>query len=385
MPREFSLFALEDAHFNNRTSMEILDTVIVGAGILGLACAYQMSRAGHKVIVLEQHNAIGTETSARSSEVIHAGLYYPTDSLKARACVNGKSILYQFCQEYAVPHKQLGKLVVATDKAQLAQLRDLKNQGDTNNAGGLRLLSASEARSMEPELQCAGAIYSPTTGIIDSHSLMLALEGAMEARGGEIILASKVARIEISSGTCQLVMEDGYKLKTCNLIVAAGLHTSSLVGTINSEVIKREIPTTYFAKGSYFTQSSKVPFSHLIYPLPESAGLGIHLTLDLAGGARFGPDVEWVESINYQVDPSKLNTFYDNIRRYWPGISKNTLRPGYAGIRSKIVRRGHPAGDFQIYHKSLSDKSQLVAFFGIESPGLTSSLYLGEVIVKMIF
>ncbi|WP_444912144.1 NAD(P)/FAD-dependent oxidoreductase [Microbulbifer sp. PAAF003] len=364
--------------------MEILDTVIVGAGVLGLACAYQLSRAGHKVLVLEQHSAIGTETSARNSEVIHAGLYYPTDSLKARACVKGKSMLYQFCQEYAVPHKQIGKLVVATDRAQLAQLRDLKNQGDTNNAGGLRLLSASEARSMEPELQCAGAIYSPTTGIIDSHSLMLALEGAMEARGGEVILASKVARIEISSGTCQLVMEDGYKLKTCNLIVAAGLHTSSLVGTINSEAIKREIPTTYFVKGSYFTQSSKVPFSHLIYPLPESAGLGIHLTLDLAGGARFGPDVEWVETINYQVDPSKLNTFYDNIRRYWPGISKNTLQPGYAGIRSKIVRRGHPAGDFQIYHKRLANKSQLVAFFGIESPGLTSSLYLGEVIVKMI-
>ncbi|WP_445360456.1 NAD(P)/FAD-dependent oxidoreductase [Microbulbifer sp. EKSA005] len=364
--------------------MEILDTAIVGAGVLGLACAYQLSRAGHKVLVLEQHSAIGTETSARNSEVIHAGLYYPTNSLKARACVKGKSMLYQFCQEYAVPHKQIGKLVVATDKAQLPQLRALEAQGDANNAGGLRLLNTKEALSMEPELQCAGAIYSPTTGIIDSHSLMLALEGATESKGGEVILASKVVRIEISNGTCQLVMKDGYRLTARNLILTAGLHTSSLMSTVNNEVIKREIPTTYFVKGSYFTQSSKVPFSHLIYPLPEGAGLGIHLTLDLAGGARFGPDVEWIKTINYQVDPSKLNTFHDNIRRYWPGISKNTLRPGYAGIRSKIVRKGHPAGDFQIYHKSLSDKSQLVAFFGIESPGLTSSLYLGEVIVKMI-
>ncbi|WNZ57148.1 NAD(P)/FAD-dependent oxidoreductase [Microbulbifer sp. MKSA007] len=364
--------------------MEILDTVIVGAGILGLACAYKLSLSGHKVMVLEQHTAIGTETSARNSEVIHAGLYYPTNSLKARACVSGKSMLYQFCQEYAVPHKQIGKLVVATDKAQLPQLRALKAQGDANNAGGLRLLNVKEALSMEPELQCAGAIYSPTTGIIDSHRLMLALEGAIESKEGEIVLASKVTRIEISAEACQLIMEDGYRLKTRNLILAAGLHTSSLMGTVNSEAIKREIPITYFVKGSYFTQSSKVPFSHLIYPLPESAGLGIHLTLDLAGGARFGPDVEWIKTINYQVDPDKREKFYSSIRRYWPGLESDTLQPGYAGIRPKIVPQGTPAGDFQVYHKKLNNHSRLVAFFGIESPGLTSSLYLGKVVSEII-
>ncbi|QFT53677.1 NAD(P)/FAD-dependent oxidoreductase [Microbulbifer sp. THAF38] len=363
--------------------MEMLDTVIVGAGVLGLACAYQLSRAGHKVMVLEQHSAIGTETSARNSEVIHAGIYYPTGSLKARACVKGKSMLYQFCQKYAVPHKQIGKLVVATDKAQLPQLRALKAQGDANSAGGLRLLNTKEALSMEPELQCAGAIYSPTTGIIDSHSLVLALEGATESKGGEVILASKVVRIEISSGTCQLVMKDGYRLTVRNLILAAGLHTSSLMSTVNSEVIKREIPTTYFVKGSYFTQSSKVPFSHLIYPLPEGAGLGIHLTLDLTGGARFGPDVEWIKTINYQVDPGKRDKFYSSIQSYWPGLESNTLQPGYAGIRPKIVPQGVPAGDFQVLHKRLSNNTQLIAFFGIESPGLTSSLYLGEMISKI--
>ncbi|AWF80001.1 FAD-dependent oxidoreductase [Microbulbifer sp. A4B17] len=364
--------------------METLDTVVVGAGILGLACAYQLSLTGRNVMVLEQHSAIGTETSARNSEVIHAGLYYPTGSLKARACVAGKSMLYQFCREYDVPHKKIGKLVVATDKSQLAKLHALKTQGDINNAGGLRLLSATDAQSMEPELRCVSAIHSPTTGIIDSHGLMLALEGALESKGGEVVLETKIARIEVSTGICQLVMADGYRLKTNNLILAAGLHTSLLMQTIDSKAVKKEIPNTYFVKGSYFTQSGKAPFSHLIYPLPEKAGLGIHLTLDLAGGARFGPDVEWVDTINYKVDPGKQQKFYNSIRRYWPGVIENTLQPGYAGIRPKIVSQGAPAGDFQLYHKKFSGKTQLIAFFGIESPGLTSSLYLGKIAAEII-
>ncbi|WP_444932294.1 NAD(P)/FAD-dependent oxidoreductase [Microbulbifer sp. SSSA002] len=364
--------------------MDTVDSVVVGAGILGLACAYQLSRSGREVMVLEQHNAIGTETSARNSEVIHAGLYYPTGSLKARACVAGKSLLYQFCRQYSVPHRRIGKLVVATDKAQLIRLRSLKAQGDANGAGGLRLLSATEARCLEPALRCVGALYSATSGIVDSHSLMLALEGALERKGAEVVLANKVVQIEISTGTYLLIMADGYRLKARNLILATGLHTSALLKTIDSDAVRQAIPNTYFVKGSYFTLSGKVPFSHLIYPLPEVAGLGIHLTLDIHGGARFGPDTEWVDSIDYRVDPGKREKFYRCIRRYWPGATENTLRPGYAGIRPQIVPKGVPAGDFQIYRQTLNNEAQLLAFLGIESPGLTSALYLGKLVTQMI-
>lgn len=350
---------------------------MIGAGALGLASAYALAHTGRKVFVLEQHGAIGTETSARSSEVIHAGIYYPSNSLKARACIEGKEQLYKFCQEHSVPHERIGKLIVATNKAQLPQLHDLKVQGDANGAGGLRALDAEDARRIEPELECAAAIYSPTTGIIDSHALLLALQEALESKGGQVVLSSKVVQLARIECDYQLTMKDGYKIKTPRLVVAGGLHTNQLLSAINDKSIRAAIPTQYLAKGNYFTLSHKAPFSHLIYPLPDKGGLGVHLTLDMEGRARFGPDVEWVNAISYSVNTKRRGKFYQNIRRYWPDLSDGSLQPDYAGIRPKLVPEGAPAGDFFILQKGQRNHAQLLAFFGIESPGLTSALYLG--------
>ncbi|WP_444945692.1 NAD(P)/FAD-dependent oxidoreductase [Microbulbifer sp. VTAC004] len=357
--------------------MDTADCIVIGAGALGLASANALARSGRRVIVLEQHNAIGTGISARSSEVIHAGIYYPTNSLKARACVEGKSRLYRFCEQYAVAHKRIGKLIVATSEDQLPQLHALKVQGDANNAGGLQILTAKDVRKLEPDLECCAAIYSPTTGIFDSHALLLALQGALEDQGGQLALSTRVTNLSFTGHDYLLTMEDGYQLKTPRLVVAAGLHTNKLLSGID-ETTLRAIPPLYMAKGSYFTLSGKAPFSHLIYPLPEQGGLGIHLTLDLAGHARFGPDVEWVNAIDYSIDAKRGEKFYRNIRRYWPGLPSGSLHADYAGIRPKLVPKGAPAGDFYIYQKGQASNLQLLAFFGIESPGLTSALYLGE-------
>jgi len=358
--------------------MDRADCIVIGAGVLGLASAYALARTGLAVYILEQHGAIGTEISARSSEVIHAGIYYPGNSLKARACIQGKELLYRFCQEHDIPHKRIGKLIVATNKAQLPQLHHLKVQGDANGAGGLRVLDAEDARRIEPELECTAAIYSPTTGIIDSHALLLALQGVLESKGGQIVLSSKVIQLARIGCNYQLTLKEGYKIKTPRLVVAAGLHTSRLLSGINDKSIRTAIPTQYLAKGNYFTLSHKAPFSHLIYPLPEKGGLGVHLTLDMEGRARFGPDVEWVSAINYSVITKHRGKFYRNIRRYWPNLPDDSLQPGYAGIRPKLVPEGAPAGDFFILQKGQRNHAQLMAFFGIESPGLTSALYLGK-------
>ncbi|MFA0811285.1 NAD(P)/FAD-dependent oxidoreductase [Microbulbifer epialgicus] len=358
--------------------MERADTIVVGAGALGLASGYALARTGREVLVLEQHSAIGTEISSRSSEVIHAGIYYPTGSLKARACVEGKAQLYKFCREHAVPYKRIGKLVVANSEDQLPQLKALKTHGDTNGAGALRLLNAREARTFEPKLNCHAALYSPTTGIFDSHALLLALQGALEREGGLVVLSTKVASLKYSGDGYQLTMENGDRLKTSRLAIAGGLHSNQLLSSINDESIRKAVPALYLAKGNYFTLSHKPPFSHLIYPLPEPGGLGIHLTLDMEGYARFGPDVEWVDNIDYSVDSTRKENFYQSIRRYWPDLAKGALQPDYAGIRPKVVPEGAPAGDFKIFHRSESSGPKIIAFFGIESPGLTSCLFLGN-------
>ncbi|WP_299579993.1 NAD(P)/FAD-dependent oxidoreductase [uncultured Microbulbifer sp.] len=364
--------------------MEMVESIVIGAGAIGLASAYALATRGHRVLVLEQHTAIGTEISARSSEVIHAGIYYPTNSLKARACVAGKASLYRFCREHGVPHKPIGKLILATDKAQLPQLKALKAQGDANGAGSLMLLNGQETRAMEPELQCHGAIYSPNTGIFDSHSLLLALQGALEALGGQVVPNTKVIALLRGSDNYQLTMEDGYSLGTPHLVVAAGLHSHGLLSNINDVSIRKAVPTQYLAKGNYFSLDHKPPFSHLIYPLPEPGGLGIHLTLDLQGYARFGPDVEWVNAIDYRVDSRRRHKFYRSIQRYWPALPERSLRTDYAGIRPKLAPMGAPPQDFKLFRSGGDGKPQLVAFFGIESPGLTSCLSLGEMAANFI-
>ncbi|WP_444883816.1 NAD(P)/FAD-dependent oxidoreductase [Microbulbifer sp. PSTR4-B] len=364
--------------------MEQVENIVIGAGAIGLASAYALAIRGQDVLVLEQHTNIGTEISARSSEVIHAGIYYPSRSLKAKACVAGKAKLYRFCREHAVPHKAIGKLILATNEAQLPQLKALKAQGDKNGAGHLQLLSAKEAKVMEPQLQCHSAIYSPTTGIFDSHALLLALQGALEAHGGQVALGTAVKKISRESDHYQLTMRDGYQLGTKNLIVAAGLHSHQLLCKINDKSIRQLVPNQFLAKGSYFSLDHKPPFSHLIYPLPEPGGLGTHLTLDLEGYARFGPDVEWVEKIDYTVDKKRGERFYKSVRLYWPELPAESLKPDYAGIRPKLTAKGGPTQDFKVFHWGESQEPQLVAFFGIESPGLTSCLYLGEMAADCI-
>ncbi|WP_226644762.1 NAD(P)/FAD-dependent oxidoreductase [Microbulbifer variabilis] len=364
--------------------MEKVESIVIGAGAIGLASAYALASRGLQVLVLEQHTSIGTEISARSSEVIHAGIYYPSNSLKARACVAGKAKLYHFCREHAVPHKPIGKLILATSESQLPQLKALKAQGDKNGAGRLRLLNRKEAESIEPKLHCHSAIYSPTTGIFDSHTLLLALQGALEIEGGQVVLDTAVEKVSRESENYQLTMSDGYQLATKYLIVAAGLHSHRLLCKINDKSIRQEVPNQFLAKGNYFSLNHKPPFSHLIYPLPEPGGLGTHLTLDMEGYARFGPDVEWVDKIEYTVDKNRGEKFYKSIRLYWPELPQESLKPDYAGIRPKLAAKGSPPQDFKVFHKGETKGPQLVAFFGIESPGLTSCLFLGEVAADLI-
>ncbi|WP_062361662.1 NAD(P)/FAD-dependent oxidoreductase [Variovorax paradoxus] len=364
--------------------MDELDCAVIGGGVVGLAVARALALAGREVVVLEAEGAIGTGTSSRNSEVIHAGIYYPQGSLKARLCVEGKEALYAYAAERGVPHRRCGKLIVATSAEQVAQLEVIRAKAAANGVGDLVLLTAQQAMAMEPQLHCVAALHSPSTGIVDSHALMLSLLGDLENAGGMLALKSPIARAECGRDAIVLVAEDGTALR-CNTVVnAAGLLAPELARRFEG-LPPAAMPTAYFAKGSYFTLSGRAPFSRLVYPVPEPGGLGVHLTIDLGGQAKFGPDVQWVQSADdLVVDPARGHGFYAEVRKYWPALPDGALIPGYAGMRPKISGPDEPARDFMIDGPESHGVRGLVNLFGIESPGLTSSLAIGRHVERML-
>ena len=363
---------------------ERVECVVVGAGVVGLAVARALALAGREVLVLESCSAIGTQTSSRNSEVIHAGMYYPTGSLKARLCVRGKALLYDYCAARGITHRRCGKLIVATSPGQLEQLNTIRIRAVANGVTDLALLDRAQALAIEPALQCVGALFSPSTGIIDSHGLMLALLGDLENAGGILALNSPLALAECAQGAIELVANDGTRLIAQTVINAAGLQAPALAQRF-AGLEPRHIPQAFFAKGNYFTLTGRSPFSHLIYPVPEAAGLGVHLTLDLGGQARFGPDVEWVATPDDpQVEAARGDAFYAEVRKYWPELPDGALVPAYAGIRPKISGPGESARDFCIQGPQDHGVAGLVNLFGIESPGLTSCLAIGEMVAELL-
>src|SRR5579883_1893838 len=364
--------------------MESVDCVVVGAGVVGLAVARALARAGREVIVVEAAEGIGTGTSSRNSEVIHAGIYYPKGSLMARACVEGRRKLYAYCKEHDVPHRNCGKLIVATNRQEDDMLASIQGRAEANGVEGMRVLSAAEARALEPNLQCTSALFSPATGIIDSHTYMLALQGDAEANGAMIAFNSPLLGAKVTDDGIELAVggAEPMRLKTRLLVNSAGLHAPDLARKI-AGMPADKIPTAYYAKGNYFTLSGRSPFSRLIYPVPVPGGLGVHITVDMGGQAKFGPDVEWIhpkspDAIDYTVDPHRADKFYAAVRKYWPALKDGALQPGYAGIRPKIVPPGAPAQDFTIMGPAEHGVPGLIHLFGIESPGLTASLSLAE-------
>ena len=358
--------------------MEQQDCVVVGAGVVGLAVARALALAGRDVLVLDSESAIGTQTSARNSEVIHAGIYYTPGSLKATLCVRGKALLYAYCQERGIAHQRCGKFMVASTAAQLLDLERMRQRADLCGVNDLVMLSAAEATALEPALRCAGVLHSPSTGIVDSHALMLSLLGDLERAGGVLALNSALALAECAQAAIHLIAKDGTIIAAKSVVNAAGLHAPALASKFQG-LAAQHVPTAHFAKGSYFSLTGRAPFSRLIYPVPEPGGLGVHLTLDLAGQARFGPDVQWVNSPeDLQVEARRGEVFYEAVRRYWPELPDGALMPAYAGIRPKISGPHEPAADFCIQGPAVHGVPGLVNLFGIESPGLTSCLAIGE-------
>ncbi|MGI2034738.1 NAD(P)/FAD-dependent oxidoreductase [Rhizobium panacihumi] len=352
-----------------------IDAIVIGAGVIGLSVARELAMVGLSVVVLESSDAIGTGTSSRNSEVIHAGLYYPQGSLKAKFCIEGRRRLYAFCKSHGVAYRRCGKLIVATTEAEVAFLEGLAAKGKRNGCDDLAIISGDEARRMEPALSCVAALVSPSTGIIDSHGYMLALRGDAEENGAAIALLSPFEQAT-ATGTGFTVSVGGAEpmTLTCSMLInTGGLYASDIARRIGGLSIDF-VPATRYAKGNYFMLSGRAPFSRLIYPAPQAHGLGVHLTLDMGGQARFGPDVEWVDTIDYEVDPRRADGFFEAIRRYWPDLPDDGLVPGYSGIRPKIGERSAPAEDFRIDGPEVHGMAGLINLFGIESPGLTSSL-----------
>jgi L-2-hydroxyglutarate oxidase LhgO len=359
--------------------MEEVDCIVVGAGVVGLAAARALALAGREVLVLEAAEAIGTETSSRNSEVIHAGIYYAPGSLMAKTCVEGRRRLYSYCADRGVTAVRCGKLIVATDDAEAERLAAIRARAETNGVEGLRLVGRSEALRMEPALDVVAAIVSPETGILDSHAYMLALQGDAEANGAVFAFRSPVERMRIAPGAVE-VEAVGTRLRARTLVNAAGLHAPALAAAMEGFPADR-VPRGYLAKGHYYLLSGHAPFSHLVYPVPVSGGLGVHLTIDLGGQAKFGPDVAWIDRIDYSFDESRRGLFEAAIRRYWPGLPDGALVPGYTGIRPKITPPGEPQRDFRVDGPAEHGVPGVVHLFGIESPGLTASLALADVVV----
>ena len=362
--------------------------VVVGAGVVGLAGARALALAGREVLVLEREATIGTGTSSRNSEVIHAGIYYPTGSLKAALCVRGKALLYDYAQSRGVAHRRCGKLIVAHTPGQVAGLPAIVARAAANGVSDLELLSAAQATALEPALACEAAVWSPSTGIVDSHGLMLALQGDLEHAGGQVVCHSGVRALRRCADGWLVEAEDGTELWAEVVINAAGLGACGLAARTEG-LPSSAVPRAWYAKGNYFTLAGRAPFSRLIYPAPEPdrhlAGLGVHLTIDLGGQAKFGPDVQWVDDpTDLVVDPARGEAFYAEVRRYWPALADGALLPGYAGMRPKISGPGEPAADFRIDGPAQHGLPGLVNLLGIESPGLTSCLAIGETVVARL-
>ena len=355
---------------------EAVDAVVIGAGVVGLAVGRALALEGRDVIVLEKNSAIGAETSSRSSEVIHAGIYYTPGSLKAQLCVRGRDALYRYCAEKGIPHRRCGKLLVAVTKNQTAQLELLRLTAATNGVADLRSVGREELAALEPAVVGAAALLSPSTGIVDSHALMLALQGDLEEAGGHVALRSALVGGRAHGGSVRLRVDaegDVTELHAKCVVNAGGLHAASVAHSIDA-LPGTAIPAMRYAKGNYFMYQGRSPFNHLVYPLPEPGGLGIHATLDLAGRTRFGPDVEWSDEVNYELDESRAGAFYAAVRRYWPDLPEGSLSPGYVGVRPKLSGPGEPPADFLIDVAGQAGGARIVHLFGIESPGLTASL-----------
>ena len=364
------------------STMTDVEVVVAGAGVVGLAIARALAIGGRDVLVLESAASFGTGSSARNSEVIHAGIYYPRGSLKARLCVAGRERLYGFCETHGVPHRRCGKLIVATTEAQLAELQKIKAAAEANGVI-LGQLTAMQAHALEPALRCTGALLSPTTGIVDSHAYMLSLLGQAEGHGAALVCNSTVTEAALESDGVAIAVNGGEsRLKARLLINSAGLGALQLARRIDGFPASH-VPRGYFAKGNYFTLPGRSPFARLVYPVPEPGGLGVHLTLDLAGRARFGPDVQWVETLDYAVDPSRSERFYGEVRKYWPDLPDGALEPAYAGMRPKISGPGEPNADFVVQGGAIHGVRPVINLFGIESPGLTASLALADEVAAL--
>src|SRR5947199_89630 len=362
-----------------------MQVLVIGAGVVGLGVARAAAFAGHEVIVAEATGGIGNGVSSRNSEVIHAGMYYPTGSLRARHCVRGRRMLYEFCASHGVPHKKVGKLVVAVDEKQSVKIEGIAKQGEINGVEGLEFLGGNAARAMEPALNCTAALLSTETGIIDSHGFMLALEGDLEDRGGMIAFNTRIEWLTPSASGWQVTFSgsESGRLTVDAVINSAGLGAQKIARATEGYPPAR-VPRLVLAKGNYFGFAGKPAFSHLIYPAPVEGGLGTHVTLDMAGRMRFGPDVEWLESESYTVDPKRADSFYASVRTYFPALPDNSLVPDYCGIRPKLTGKGEPAADFVIDGPAAHGLPRLVHLFGIESPGLTASLSIAAEVVEQL-
>jgi L-2-hydroxyglutarate oxidase LhgO len=362
-----------------------MQILVIGAGVVGLAVARQAALAGHDVIVAEATAGIGNGVSSRNSEVIHGGMYYPTGSLRAFHCARGRRMLYEFCASHGVPHRKCGKLIVATNDAEASKIASIQKQGEINGVEGLELIGGNAARDLEPALACIAAVHSPETGVIDSHGFMLALEGELEDRGGMIAFETKIDRLVPAAHgwSVHFAGKESGTLDVDAVVNSAGLGAQALANATEGYPQER-VPRLVLAKGNCFGYAGRPAFSRLIYPAPVDGGLGIHVTLDLAGRMRFGPDVEWIDDESYDVDARRADSFYARIRTYWPGLADGKLVPDYCGIRPKLSGPGEPAADFTIDGPREHGLPGVVHLFGIESPGLTSALSIAEDVVAQL-
>ncbi len=362
-----------------------IDTLVIGAGVIGLAVARALAPKVADLLVLEAEELPGSGISSRNSEVIHAGIYYPPGSNKARWCVAGRQQLYAYCESNQLPHRRCGKIIVATQDSQIDALTRLLANGQANGVADLHWLDAPDLRALEPDLQGVAGLYSPATGILDSHQLMLQLQADAEGAGAQVVCNSRVvaARVQSAGFSVRVAGAQPCTLHCRRLINAAGLHAVSLLKQFEG-FASGHIPAFYLARGNYFSFMGKAPFRHLVYPVPEAGGLGVHLTLDMAGQARFGPDVQWLDAIDYRVSEARLSHFYEEIRRYWPRLPAGSLQPAYAGIRPKLSGPGEPATDFVVQDESVHGIAGLVNLLGMESPGLTACLAIAEAVVDAL-